>query len=118
MEITPKIVKIQVSSIKRKLNIGSRTSLAVYALREGLAKLPEPDHETEHSIDDLTEREREIFQLVIVGKSNEEINADLSISQRTVRRHIEHIMKKLEVHRRIGLLSFASHEPLEANQIT
>ncbi|MCX6152151.1 MAG: response regulator transcription factor [Ignavibacteriales bacterium] len=46
----------------------------------------------------LTEREREILSLIVVGLSNDEISTKLFISQQTVRNHIRHIYEKLHVH--------------------
>lgn len=46
----------------------------------------------------LTEREKEILQLIIDGFNNEQIAAKLFISIQTVRNHIRHIYEKLHVH--------------------
>jgi DNA-binding NarL/FixJ family response regulator len=48
----------------------------------------------------LTEREKEILQLLIEGWNNEEIAGKLFISIQTVRNHIRHIYEKLHVHSR------------------
>jgi DNA-binding CsgD family transcriptional regulator len=48
----------------------------------------------------LTEREREILALVAAGKTNAEIATVLSISARTVQKHLEHIFPKLGVETR------------------
>jgi DNA-binding CsgD family transcriptional regulator len=45
----------------------------------------------------LTRREREILDLVAEGKTSREIAAVLVVSPHTVRKHIEHILEKLEV---------------------
>lgn len=44
----------------------------------------------------LTQREREVMQLLIAGKSNKVIAADLGISTRTVEVHRARIMEKLK----------------------
>lgn len=46
---------------------------------------------------ELTDRERQVLQLLAVGKSNQEIGADLSITASTVKFHINHILSKLNV---------------------
>lgn len=46
----------------------------------------------------LTEREKEILQLIIDGDNNDEIAEKLYISIQTVRNHIRHIYEKLHVH--------------------
>jgi DNA-binding NarL/FixJ family response regulator len=46
----------------------------------------------------LTDREREIVQLLAEGKSNKEIAVALSLSLQTVRTHRTNIMRKLDLH--------------------
>jgi len=48
----------------------------------------------------LTERETEILAWLSEGKTNAEIGLALSVSPLTVKKHLEHIYAKLEVHRR------------------
>ncbi|HTV26303.1 MAG TPA: helix-turn-helix transcriptional regulator [Xanthobacteraceae bacterium] len=48
----------------------------------------------------VTEREREILALVAIGKTNAEIASVLTISPRTVQKHLEHIFQKLGVETR------------------
>jgi DNA-binding CsgD family transcriptional regulator len=48
----------------------------------------------------LTPREREILALVAGGKTNPEIGTALSISARTVQKHLEHIFQKFGVETR------------------
>lgn len=45
----------------------------------------------------LTERELEILQLVVKGKGNKEISAELFISEPTVKTHLKEVFKKLGV---------------------
>src|ERR1051326_9034592 len=45
----------------------------------------------------LTEREREVLQLVAVGKANKDIAAELNISERTARTHVSSILTKLRL---------------------
>ncbi len=45
----------------------------------------------------LTHREREVYELLIDGKSNDEVAQQLSIARRTVETHRQHIMRKLDV---------------------
>ena len=46
---------------------------------------------------ELTEREREILELVAQGRSNAEITAHLVVSPKTVRNHVSNIFSKLQV---------------------
>ena len=57
--------------------------------------------------DSLSEREREIFQLVAEGHSTKEIAAMLSVSPTTVETHRAHIMQKLDVHNTAELVLYA-----------
>lgn len=45
----------------------------------------------------LTERESEVLRLMAIGKSNHEIVAALSITERTVKFHVNNILTKLRV---------------------
>jgi DNA-binding NarL/FixJ family response regulator len=55
----------------------------------------------------LSEREREIFQLVAEGRSNKEVADLLSISVATVETHRAHILQKLDVHSTAELVLYA-----------
>jgi DNA-binding CsgD family transcriptional regulator len=57
------------------------------------------------SRDSLTERQTEIAELVLVGKSSREIAAQLSLSPRTVETHIGAIFNKLGVRSRVELVT-------------
>jgi DNA-binding NarL/FixJ family response regulator len=48
----------------------------------------------------ITLREREILALVAAGRANKEIAANLGIYEDTVKRHVSHILEKLDVHDR------------------
>lgn len=48
--------------------------------------------------DSLSEREREVFQLVAEGYSNKEVAEVLHISPATVETHRAHVMEKLDLH--------------------
>lgn len=54
----------------------------------------------------LTDREKEILQLIAQEKSSEEIADELFISRRTVETHRKNILKKTEVKSIVGLLKF------------
>ena len=57
--------------------------------------------------DVLTDREREILNLVAAGHSNREIAQILNISEHTVHNHRARLMEKLGVHNRLELLKYA-----------
>lgn len=64
--------------------------------RQNLDKHRRIEH-LRHCYQSLTEREREIFRLVIQGKLNKQIGALLGIAERTVKAHRSQVMEKMEV---------------------
>ncbi len=56
----------------------------------------------------LSEREREVLRLVAAGLSNQQIAGQLVITPGTVKKHLEHIYSKLDVHSRTAALARAS----------
>ncbi len=58
----------------------------------------------------LTPRELEVLRLVAVGHSNREIADRLSISERTVERHVLHILTKLDVGSRTAAAYAHAHD--------
>jgi len=63
--------------------------------------------EEEKDIDILTSREQEVLVLIAEGLTNPEIAEKLFISVKTVDRHRENMMQKLNMHSRIDLVKFA-----------
>jgi len=57
--------------------------------------------------DSLSDREREIFQLVAEGRSNKDVAEILSISPATVETHRARILQKLDVHNTAELVLYA-----------
>ncbi len=60
----------------------------------------------------LTNREREVFQLVVEGKTNAEIAEILFISGKTVDNHRTRLMEKLDVHSTAELVRYAARHKL------
>jgi NarL family two-component system response regulator LiaR len=58
-------------------------------------------------LDDLTERERQILELLAQGKRNDDIAAELYISPQTVQTHVRNILGKLRVHSKLEAVAFA-----------
>lgn len=56
-------------------------------------------------VDELTERQREVYDLIISGKTNKEIRTELFIEQSTLKTHINQIYKKLNIKSRRELKS-------------
>jgi DNA-binding NarL/FixJ family response regulator len=55
----------------------------------------------------LTSREMETLQLIAEGKANKEIASDLGIGMKTVEKHREHLMRKLDLHDTAGITRYA-----------
>jgi DNA-binding NarL/FixJ family response regulator len=55
----------------------------------------------------LTSRELEVLQLIAEGKANKETAAELGIGTKTVEKHREHLMEKLDIHDTAGLTRYA-----------
>ncbi len=55
----------------------------------------------------LSDREREILQLIAEGHSAPKIASCLCISKKTVEAHKTHIMEKLNIHDKVGLIKYA-----------
>jgi two-component system response regulator NreC len=80
-------------------------TLASRLVQDYLKRADSGDHPLIY--DDLTPREREVLILIAEGLSNAEIAERLVISIKTVDRHRENIMRKLNLHSRIDLVKYA-----------
>ncbi len=56
---------------------------------------------------DLTSREAEVLQLIAEGSSNKQIASELAISIKTVEKHRQQVMNKLNIHDVAGLTRYA-----------
>jgi DNA-binding NarL/FixJ family response regulator len=61
---------------------------------------------------DLTDREKQVLQLVVQGKTNQEIGLALEISEKTVEKHLEGVFSKLGVSSRVEAAVRAVREEL------
>jgi DNA-binding NarL/FixJ family response regulator len=55
----------------------------------------------------LISREMEVLQLIAEGETNKQIAAELGIGTKTVEKHREHLMQKLDIHNTAGLTRYA-----------
>ena len=56
-------------------------------------------------LDPLTGREQEVLQLILSGKTNKAIGAELGISENTVKTHVKNIYSKYNVSSRAEIIS-------------
>jgi len=80
------------------------TELLAYALREEAA------HPTDMAQASLTDREEQILALISQGLSNKVIARELNITEGTVKVHVKHILKKLNLRSRVEAAIWAVKE--------
>ncbi|MCP4362550.1 MAG: response regulator transcription factor [Chloroflexi bacterium] len=80
-------------------------SLAALLVKDYLSQ--QQQTKTEDKVNGLTPREQEVLAHLADGETNAEIGAKLVISPKTVARHRENIMRKLNLHSRTELVKYA-----------
>jgi DNA-binding NarL/FixJ family response regulator len=68
-------------------------------------------------ISELTSREMEVLQLIAEGKANKETASELGIGIKTVEKHREHLMEKLDIHDTAGLTRYAISAGIIENSV-
>jgi len=64
----------------------------------------------------FTDREKEVLELLVAGRSNREIGQALQIEERTVKAHVAKLMRKVGVQNRIALSVHAiTHSLVSSN---
>jgi two-component system response regulator NreC len=81
------------------------SSVASLLASDFLSRLESGEEDIDKGV--LTEREREVLVLIAEGLLNREIAERLTISVKTVERHRENIMNKLNLHSRTELVKYA-----------
>ena len=80
--------------------------------QEVLQEYSQPRRNGKEHEQHLTDRERQVLQLLVEGNSNKEIALSLGISPKTVSVHRTNIMSKLDVQNTVELIRFATSNPL------
>jgi len=123
-EYVLKMVRAGVSGYLLKDTAASELLAGIHALREGklyfgahAQKAMAESYQKELKVPDdpygsLTNREREVFQLVVEGKTNAQIADVLCISPKTVDNHRTRLMDKLGTHSSGELVRFAARHKL------
>jgi DNA-binding NarL/FixJ family response regulator len=92
----------------RQLSDGDTAELELAAAERALRALGARDVRTGPARPaGLTEREVEVLSCLAIGRSNREIAAELTISQKTVSRHLANIFTKIEVSTRTAAAAYA-----------
>ena len=78
----------------------------VLARLRGSQAAVSPLHGTDCSALDLTQREQEIVDLLVLGKSNKEMADKLCLSGDTIKAHLQHVFRKIGVSSRLEAVVF------------
>jgi DNA-binding NarL/FixJ family response regulator len=73
-------------------------------------KLAAPGESSTKRSNRLSSRELEVLQLIAEGKPNKQVAAELGVSFKTVDKHRQHLMSKLDIHDVAGLTRYAIAE--------
>jgi DNA-binding NarL/FixJ family response regulator len=79
-------------------------------LKDGFQKAADGVGLRKKSDHQLTSRETELLQLIAEGLANKQVASELGISIKTVEKHRQHLMEKLNIHDIAGLTRFAIAE--------
>jgi DNA-binding NarL/FixJ family response regulator len=79
-------------------------------LKHQYEKAPERTGLSKKRSANLSSREMEVLQLIAEGKANKETADELGISIKTVEKHRQHLMEKLNIHDTAGLTRYAISE--------
>ncbi len=96
---------LAIQSVFRGNTYFSATVSAEISVNEVMLQAKQADGRTGYDL--LTNREREVLQLIAEGLSNQAIGEELVISVKTVEAHRAHIMTKLHAKNRTDLIRYA-----------
>ena len=122
LEYVEQVVKAGALGYLVKQSSGDVLATAIRELRKGktfftpsIARSLEKDYHKSRdgvalrkiSTTELTSREAELLQMIAEGHVNKQIASELGISIKTVEKHRQHLMEKLNIHDIAGLTRFA-----------
>jgi len=84
--------------------VGMQSVEQADGMGRGAASIGGVAQDTDDFPDVLTKREKEIVQLVLQGKGNAEIAAEIFLSEATVKKHLHTVYRKLNLRNRKYLL--------------
>ena len=92
-------------SLARGERYVSKKVLAAAGGRSGAERLSDP-------LGEITPREREVLYWLALGLTNKEISKKMILSEKTIKNHVSHILKKLELTDRTKAAALAWREGL------
>ncbi len=87
----------QLAFDRRRRPFDPRHAQILVMLQPALARLTRPPDQLPHLVAALSGSERQVLDLVARGASNRDVADQLSLSEATVRKHLEHVYRKLGV---------------------
>ncbi|MBO9688119.1 MAG: helix-turn-helix domain-containing protein [Mitsuaria chitosanitabida] len=102
--LSPHTVRVHRAHLLQKLQVRNSAQLAVLAYALGL-NAPERSPPIDPAcVDGLTPREAQVIQALAQGRTSKEIAQALGVSDQTVRKHRENLMRKFQVHSTAALI--------------
>ncbi|MES2597293.1 MAG: response regulator transcription factor [Verrucomicrobiota bacterium] len=125
------LVKLKISGYLLKQTAASSLPSAIRAASKGetvfnptvarymqrLAEDSQLETNRRRTTTQLTTRETEVLQLVAEGKANKEMAAELNICMKTVEKHRQNLMDKLNIHETAGLTRYAIDRGLVESEV-
>ena len=107
MEPEDMIAQLHQAAVGKMVISDRLTTLLAEALRSN-----KPQQAARPDYDSLTPREKDILRLIAEGLSNKMIGRKLDISDGTVKVHVKHLLKKLNLRSRVEVAVWAVEEGL------
>ena len=111
----PAELALAIESVGRDEMFLSPKVAGVLVHRTRRGRVPDATAVGQSRIESLTPREREVFQLLALGRSNKEVAKTLSMSVGTAKKHRENLQRKLDCHSAAELALLAIREGLIGN---